>query len=138
MKDGRVELSAFIVIVWYICRDKTTLKFSALIRTIVTEATVYFLAMVAMQTYSIVGVKYFPRSLRSSATAECDCCRVSVTNKNSRFCEYAADSEDFGPALNYPPHVKYIWTVRVPAAPSVGLVSRVADLHARFTASAPS
>ena len=54
------ELSAFIVIIWQICRHKSALKFSALIRTIVTEATVYFLAMVALQTYSIAGVTPFP------------------------------------------------------------------------------
>ena len=46
----RLELSAFLVIVWYTYRNKSTLKFSALIRTMITEATIYFLAMVALQT----------------------------------------------------------------------------------------
>lgn len=55
-----VELSAFAIIVWYIYRDRRTLKFSALIRTIVAEATVYFLVMVAAQAYGIVGVWPFP------------------------------------------------------------------------------
>lgn len=45
------ELSAFLVIVWYTYRNKSTLKFSALVRTMITEATIYFLAMVALQTY---------------------------------------------------------------------------------------
>jgi len=47
----RLESSAFLVIIWYTYRNKSTLKFSALIRTMVTEATIYFLAMVALQTY---------------------------------------------------------------------------------------
>ena len=45
------ELSAFLVIVRYTYRNKSTLRFSALIRTMVKDATIYFLAMVAMQTY---------------------------------------------------------------------------------------
>ncbi|KAF9646554.1 hypothetical protein BDM02DRAFT_3118500, partial [Thelephora ganbajun] len=45
------ELSAFFVIIWCMYRNKSALKFSALIRTIVAEATVYFLVMVAVQTY---------------------------------------------------------------------------------------
>jgi len=45
------ELSAFIVIVLYTYRNKSTLKLSALIRTLVAEATVYFLVMVALQIY---------------------------------------------------------------------------------------
>ena len=46
-----LELSAFLVIVWYTYRYRVTLKFSVLARTIVAEATVYFLAMVALQVY---------------------------------------------------------------------------------------
>ena len=45
------ELSAFLVIVWYTYRNISTLKFSTIIRTIVTEATIYFLAMIAIQIY---------------------------------------------------------------------------------------
>jgi len=45
------ELSAFLVILWYAYRNKGTLRVSALVRTIATEATVYFLAIVAVQTY---------------------------------------------------------------------------------------
>jgi len=46
-----LELSAFLVIVWCAYRNKGTLKLSALVRTIVAEATIYFLVMVAAQTY---------------------------------------------------------------------------------------
>jgi len=46
-----LELSAFLVIVLGAYRNKGTLKFSALVRTIVTEATIYFFVMVAAQTY---------------------------------------------------------------------------------------
>ena len=56
-KGPCVELSAFIVIVWCIYRLNRALKVSALISTIVTEATVYFLVMVAVQVYSIIGVR---------------------------------------------------------------------------------
>ena len=50
------ELSAFLVIVWCTYREKSTLKFSALIRRIITEATIYFLAMVALQIYIQVSL----------------------------------------------------------------------------------
>jgi len=43
------ELSAFFVIVW--CTYKSTLRFSTLVRMIVAEATVHFLAMIAVQAY---------------------------------------------------------------------------------------
>jgi len=45
------EVSAFLVIIWYSYRNKGTLKLSALVRTIVTDATIYFLAMVTLQIY---------------------------------------------------------------------------------------
>ena len=46
-----LELSAFLVICWYTYRNKTALKFSGLVRTIIAEATIYFLAMIAVQMY---------------------------------------------------------------------------------------
>lgn len=46
-----LELSAFLVIVRYTYRNKRMLKFSALVRAIVAEASIYFLAMIAMQIY---------------------------------------------------------------------------------------
>ena len=48
---GHLELSAFLVIVWYTILDKRMLKLSGLVRTIVAEATIYFIAMVAIQIY---------------------------------------------------------------------------------------
>ena len=45
------ELSAFLAIALYTYRNKSALKFSALVRTIVSEATIYVLVMVAVQTY---------------------------------------------------------------------------------------
>ena len=47
----RLDVPAFLAIIWYSCRNRGTLRFSALIRTIVTEATIYFFAIVAMQIY---------------------------------------------------------------------------------------
>ena len=46
-----LELSAFFIIVRYTYRNRGTLKFSALIRAMITEATIYFLAMIALQMY---------------------------------------------------------------------------------------
>ena len=45
-----LELSAFLVMAWYAYRNKGALKISVLVRTIVSEATIYFLVMVAAQT----------------------------------------------------------------------------------------
>ena len=46
-----IEISAFLVIVWYIYWNKGAIKFSALVRTIAGDATVYFLVVVATQVY---------------------------------------------------------------------------------------
>ena len=46
-----LELSAFVIVAWCAYRNVNTLKFSAVVRTIVAEATIYFLAMVALQIY---------------------------------------------------------------------------------------
>ena len=51
MRNPWVETSAFAVVVWYVCRDKNILKFSALVRTIVKQATIYFIVIVAVQIY---------------------------------------------------------------------------------------
>ena len=50
-REEHLELSAFLAILWYTYRDQKMLKFSGLIRTLVGEATIYFLAMIAMQIY---------------------------------------------------------------------------------------
>jgi len=44
-----LELPAFLVVAWCASCNRGVLKFSAVIRTIVAEATIYFLAMVAVQ-----------------------------------------------------------------------------------------
>ena len=54
----RLDISAFLVIVWYTYYHKSALKFSALIRTIVTEATIYFLAMIALQMYVQLSLNF--------------------------------------------------------------------------------
>ena len=46
-----LELSAFIVVAWCAYRSMSTLKFSAVVRTIVAQGTVYFFAMFALQIY---------------------------------------------------------------------------------------
>jgi len=50
-----LDLSAFVVVAWCAYRHVNTLKFSVVIRTIVAEATIYFLAMVALQVYVQLG-----------------------------------------------------------------------------------
>jgi len=57
------EVSAFLVIVWYTYRNKSSLKLSALVRTIITDATIYFLAMVALQIY--IQVSFVLTEVRS-------------------------------------------------------------------------
>ena len=47
-----LDVSAFLVVAWCTFRNTNMLKFSVVIRTIATEATIYFLAMVALQIYS--------------------------------------------------------------------------------------
>lgn len=51
MKNTCIEISAFAVVVWYTYRDKNMLKFSSLVRTIVKQATIYFIIIVAVQIY---------------------------------------------------------------------------------------
>ena len=63
-----IDLSAFLVVAWCAYRNMSTLKLSAVIRTIVAEATMYFLAMVALQMYvqlSFVLMKVRSPSLHS-------------------------------------------------------------------------
>ena len=47
-----LDLSAFIVVAWCIFHNMRALKFSMVVRTIITDATIYFLAMVTLQIYS--------------------------------------------------------------------------------------
>ena len=66
-KISGIEVSAMIVVVWYTYRNRSTLKYSALLRTIVTQATVYFLVIVAAQIYLQLsfGLQLVRRSLVS-------------------------------------------------------------------------
>ena len=50
------DISAFLIIAQYTYRNKRMLKFSALVRAIVAEASIYFLAMLAMQIYVQLSV----------------------------------------------------------------------------------
>ena len=59
MNDAGTEVSAFFVIVWYLHPRNRAFGFSAVMRTISTEATVYFFAMVAVHAYSVIGVNIF-------------------------------------------------------------------------------
>ena len=72
-------------------RLNRALKVSALISTIVTEATIYVFVMVAVQVYSIIGVS---RSLGSPAfwMVTCDHCRV-LSARRFYICEYAVNLE---------------------------------------------
>ena len=66
---GRLDLSAFLVIVQYTYRNKGALKFSALARTVVAEATIYFLAMIAVQVYIQLSLNVMEVWFRSFLTS---------------------------------------------------------------------
>ena len=55
-RGEHLDLSAFLVIARYTYHNKRMLKFSALVRAIVAEASIYFLAMLAMQIYVQLSV----------------------------------------------------------------------------------
>ena len=55
---NHVDLSAFLVIVWHTYGNKSTLEFSALVRTLVTEATVYFPVMISVQIYTQLSLSF--------------------------------------------------------------------------------
>ena len=82
---------------WYIYRNKGALKISALIRTIVTEGTIYFFAIVAVQTYTqisltLLKVYSLPRSPLHLVVINHKFPRASLNN--SQFCECAINSND--------------------------------------------
>ena len=96
-----LELSAFLVIAWYTYRNIGMLKFSVLVRTIVAEGTIYFLAMVAIQVYCQLSLRLmkvqspsFFRSLPHSAIVNHGYPRVS--GNNVRYCEFAIYLNDNG------------------------------------------
>lgn len=70
------------------------LKFSILIRTIATDSTIYFLAVVAVQvhatmSYIFMQVQSLPLSLHSTVIVNSNTPRVSLDN--TRLCEYTVD-----------------------------------------------
>ena len=111
-----LELSAFLTIAWYTYRNKSALKFSALVRTIAAEATVYFLVMVAAQVYIQLSLTlmevYSFVSLLHFVVIDREYSRVS--RKNFRSCEYATNSNRKDSQLIVPTlRPKCIWTVRL-------------------------
>ena len=52
IRGQHLDLSAFLVVAWCTFRYLDVLKLSAMVRTITTEVTIYFLAMVALQLYT--------------------------------------------------------------------------------------
>jgi len=50
-EDSYVDTSAILTVIWYTYRNKGSLKFSALARVIIAEATIYFIIMLAAQIY---------------------------------------------------------------------------------------
>ena len=86
-----LELSAFLVIVRYTYRNKRMLKFSALVRAIVAEASMYFLAMIAMQIYvqssvSLMKVWSFSRFPLHFMIIDHKYPRASINNVPFREC----------------------------------------------------
>ena len=50
-KNACIEDSAFAIIVWYTYRNRSTLKFMALVRTVVVQASTWFIAIVIAQVH---------------------------------------------------------------------------------------
>lgn len=95
-----VEVSAFLVIAFYVHRNRGTLRLSALLYKIAAESTVYFLAMVAAQIYiqlsfnftKVYLLQFPPRSLMIIQN-----CR----DHRFQFCEYAVDADRDSLVLRY-------------------------------------
>jgi len=80
-----VELPVFMTIVRYTYRYKSTFEFSTLVRTIVTKATIYFLVMVAAQTYIQLSFGFMrvwspARFPRRFVMVKCDHSGVALLN----------------------------------------------------------
>ena len=74
MRSTCTEISAFIVVVRYTYCNKRLLEFSGLVRAITTQATIYFLAIIAIQIYlqaapssGIVGLSFIPHVVPQSS-----------------------------------------------------------------------
>jgi len=55
--DGgtNLDVSAFLVLAQYAYRDLRVFELSTVVRAIVTEGTIYFLAMLAIQIYTLLS-----------------------------------------------------------------------------------
>ena len=95
-RGEHLELSAFLVIIWYTYCNQSSLVISGVIRTVVAEATIYFLAMLALQTYIQLSLHITEvRSLSFLApTLIADLKHLRVPLNNFRFCEYAINPND--------------------------------------------
>ena len=96
-RGEHLDLSAFLVIARYTYCNKRVLKFSALIRAIVAEASIYFIAMIAMQIYvqlsvSLTQVRSFSRSPLHFVIIDHEYPRASISKDHFR--EYATNLND--------------------------------------------
>ena len=98
------DLSAFLVIAWYTYRNKRMLQFSVVIRAIIADASIYFIAMIALQIYvqlslSLTKVRSFSELPFHFAIIDHEYPRVSINNV--RFREYATNLNDDSPRLTF-------------------------------------
>ena len=56
MGSSRLDVSVFAIVVWYTFRHTNMFKFSALLRTMLAQATVYIIAIIIMQIYIQVSL----------------------------------------------------------------------------------
>ena len=67
-KDACIEISAFTIIVWYAYHPGNTFKLMALVRTVLIQASIWFIAIIIVQMYiqvnfSSLAVRPFTRFL---------------------------------------------------------------------------
>ena len=98
------DLFAFLVIAWYTYRKKRMLQFSVVIRAIIGDASIYFIAMIALQIYvqlslSLTKVRSFSELPFHFAIIDHEYPRVSINNV--RFREYATNLNDDSPRLTF-------------------------------------
>ena len=103
-RGEHLDLSAFLVIARYTYCNKRVLKFSALIRAIVAEASIYFIAMIAMQIYvqlsvSLTQVRSFSRFPLHFVVIDHEYPRASISNV--RFREYTTKLDDNSSPLTF-------------------------------------
>ena len=100
-REEHLELSAFLAILWYTCRDQRMLKFSGLIRTLVGEAMIHFLAMISMQIMSnclrTTWGYDLSRLLHHLAISDRE--HSGVLADSFRFCEYGINLDYNGSQL---------------------------------------